>query len=103
MYSLANTLGHAIGPFTMAIMSHLKYPGLEIGSTGLHLNLYSAPTYLLILTIIVSVILLIFWFDGKMRLLKSPSPINSEIVEENKAKGMLFIEMYKICLFFQLQ
>lgn len=65
----------------------MKYPGIELGY-GLHLNLYSAPIYLLIITIFVSVILLTFWFDGKMRLLKS-KPVEEKEFENKKKPKMI--------------
>lgn len=90
MLTLAMTIGHAAGPGVMALMAKLKYPGYELASTGLHLNLYSAPIYFLILTIIVSVVLLVGWFDGKMRLLKN-KPLEKEdlSVSEKKVKPVI--------------
>lgn len=70
-------------------MTKLKHPGYAIGSFGLHLNLYSGPVYLLIFTVIVSLVLLVLCFDGKMRLTKTIHPIENEVGEGKKPKSNL--------------
>lgn len=55
----------------MSLLSLIKYPGYELFG-GLHFNVYSAPIYIFIATLLVSIVLLLTCFDGKMRLLKVP-------------------------------
>lgn len=74
----------------MALFTQFGFPGIAIGLTGLHLNLYSAPVYLMILAIFISMFLILLFFDGKMRLLKTavhPIEHPDEIVEEKKTKS----------------
>ncbi|KAI6189704.1 hypothetical protein M3Y97_00037600 [Aphelenchoides bicaudatus] len=86
MISLAVMVGHATAPFVTGLMTRLKYPGYELGSTGLNLHLYSAPVYLLIITAVVSIVLLLICFDGKMRLMKTAKPIENGL-EDKKIKA----------------
>ncbi|CAD5232749.1 unnamed protein product [Bursaphelenchus xylophilus] len=66
LMTLSITVGMAVGPAIMVLMSLLKYPGYEM-PFGVHMNLYTAPMYLLLVTTIISVILLVCCFDGTMR------------------------------------
>ena len=81
-------LGVALGPIVMGLLTLLKYPGYELIG-GLHFNVYSAPVYIFILTLIVSIGLLIALFDGKMRLLKVPD--ESEETQTGKTKKSMQI------------
>jgi hypothetical protein len=42
--------------------------------------------YLIIATIIISIILLLIYFDGKMRILKAVQPTEEEIADGMKSK-----------------
>ncbi|CAD5223297.1 unnamed protein product [Bursaphelenchus okinawaensis] len=84
--TLSITIGMAVGPAIMVFVSLMSYPGILM-PFGVHLNLYTAPMYLVLLTTIISVILLICCFDGTMRV-----PIRNKdsiIVPKTKGKGFL--------------
>lgn len=58
----------------MAFVS-LKYPGISL-LFGIHLNLFTAPIFLIIFILIIGTYLIIFHFDGEMN---KKSPLNSKI------------------------
>lgn len=64
--SITLTLGMVVGPALMVLLSQLGYPGYSLFG-GLHLNSYTAPMYLILATTIVALVLLIFMFDGTMK------------------------------------
>lgn len=66
------------------IFTLFGYPGWHI-IFGIHWNLYTAPNFLAFCMSIVGIILIIFWFDGKMHIKKhdSAEPTLTEISLED--------------------
>jgi hypothetical protein len=64
---LAPSLGVLIGPLSQLIFTNLGYPGIPL-FFNIHINLYTAPILMVILISIVGIILLIFLFDGRMKI-----------------------------------
>lgn len=58
LFSLSITFGSAGGPLIASIFTLLPYPGIEY-IPGLHLNLYTAPIFLMIICSIIALCCLI--------------------------------------------
>jgi hypothetical protein len=64
--------------------------------------MYTAPIYLLVATAVISIIMLLCCFDGKMKLMKTkaPPPIENEVGESQKPKGNAYNQCLNL-LYFQ--
>ncbi|CAD5232750.1 unnamed protein product [Bursaphelenchus xylophilus] len=82
--SLAISIGLGLGPAVIVPMTLLPYPGFEM-PFGVHLNLYTAPMYFVLLTVIISIVLLVVWFDGRMHVKDYPKKI-PDIKSEGRFK-----------------
>uniref|UniRef100_A0A914DV42 Major facilitator superfamily (MFS) profile domain-containing protein n=1 Tax=Acrobeloides nanus TaxID=290746 RepID=A0A914DV42_9BILA len=76
---MANALGFVSGAVIQMIFAAIKYPGLKL-LFGTHLNLYTAPIYFTIFISIIGIVLLVLYFDGRMRIL-DPTVVKEDIVE----------------------
>lgn len=59
------------------IFAAIKYPGLKL-LFGTHLNLYTAPIYFTIFISITGIVMLVLYFDGRMRIL-DPTVVEEDI------------------------
>ncbi|KAE9549354.1 hypothetical protein FO519_007429 [Halicephalobus sp. NKZ332] len=75
---LASAVGFMIGPVFQIIFTRFGYPGWSL-FFGLHWNLYTAPIFLSFITSIVGIILLIFFFNGKMHVKEKNEEESSSI------------------------
>uniref|UniRef100_A0A7E4W8M5 MFS domain-containing protein n=1 Tax=Panagrellus redivivus TaxID=6233 RepID=A0A7E4W8M5_PANRE len=79
----AGSLGFLLGPLIQVLFTFLGYPGISL-PFGFHLNLYTAPIYLALVTSGVGILFLSLWFNGKMRIKQkkialSPAAENYEL------------------------
>ncbi|KAI1720641.1 major facilitator superfamily domain-containing protein 8 [Ditylenchus destructor] len=65
--SLAPAIGLLIGPMIQLCFTALKYPGVSF-IFGTHINLFTAPILLTIIISSIGICLLLFCFDGRMRI-----------------------------------
>ncbi|KAH7721578.1 Protein Y53G8AR.7 a [Aphelenchoides avenae] len=65
--SLAPAIGLLVGPASQLGFTYLGYPGVNF-LFGTHINLYTAPILFTIIISVVGIVLLLFWFDGRMRM-----------------------------------
>ncbi|KAI1712372.1 major facilitator superfamily domain-containing protein [Ditylenchus destructor] len=65
--SLAPGIGLMAGPLIQLCFSKMSYPGVPL-LFGAHINIFTAPSYLIITICIIGVILLLCCFDGRMRI-----------------------------------
>uniref|UniRef100_A0A914P5S0 Uncharacterized protein n=1 Tax=Panagrolaimus davidi TaxID=227884 RepID=A0A914P5S0_9BILA len=82
-YGLSNlsySLGTILGPLIQLIFSLIHYPGIKL-LFGMHLNLYTASVYLALITSIIGLFALIFFFYGNLNVLsKEDDPKNVQEV-----------------------
>ncbi|KAI1705080.1 YEATS family domain-containing protein [Ditylenchus destructor] len=65
--SLAPGVGLMAGPLIQLCFSRMSYPGVPL-LFGAHINIFTAPSYLIITICIIGAILLLNCFDGRMRI-----------------------------------
>uniref|UniRef100_A0A7E5A199 MFS domain-containing protein n=1 Tax=Panagrellus redivivus TaxID=6233 RepID=A0A7E5A199_PANRE len=91
----ASSLGLILGPLLQMLFTLLGYPGASL-FLGFNLNLYTAPFYLAILLSIVAVILLIFFFNGTMRITQKkiaiPTTENTAELDDIKRISVVITE-----------
>uniref|UniRef100_A0A7E4VED7 MFS domain-containing protein n=1 Tax=Panagrellus redivivus TaxID=6233 RepID=A0A7E4VED7_PANRE len=80
MTMFASSIGFLLGPLIQLLFTLIKYPGVSL-FLGFHLNLYTAPVYLAMITTGIGLALLIFLFNGKLRT-KKPKPKSNENTTE---------------------
>uniref|UniRef100_A0AC34QDQ6 Uncharacterized protein n=1 Tax=Panagrolaimus sp. JU765 TaxID=591449 RepID=A0AC34QDQ6_9BILA len=78
--SFAGSIAFVIGPLLQLIFTSFGYPGIHL-FFGIHWNLYTAPNFLAFCMSIVGIILIIFWFDGRMHVKKRTSGESTPTVE----------------------
>uniref|UniRef100_A0A915D658 Uncharacterized protein n=1 Tax=Ditylenchus dipsaci TaxID=166011 RepID=A0A915D658_9BILA len=74
--SLAPAIGLLFGPLIQLFFTMLKYPGVPF-IFGTHINLFTAPILLTIIISTLALVLLVFCFDGRMRI--QPFPKESKM------------------------
>ncbi|KAI6177485.1 hypothetical protein M3Y97_00912800 [Aphelenchoides bicaudatus] len=87
--NLAPTLAIFVGPLLQLLFGLLGYPGASL-LFGLHLNLYTAPLYTIVLICIIGLVLLICSFDGRMRLykqVKAKQPVSDTQLDANSTSS----------------
>uniref|UniRef100_A0A7E4VDF0 MFS domain-containing protein n=1 Tax=Panagrellus redivivus TaxID=6233 RepID=A0A7E4VDF0_PANRE len=71
---LATAAGFVVGPLLQVIFAQIGFPGWPL-FLGTHFNVYTAPVVLSAVTSIVGLILLVFYFDGRMRIRDTPKAL----------------------------
>uniref|UniRef100_A0AC34PWJ2 Uncharacterized protein n=1 Tax=Panagrolaimus sp. JU765 TaxID=591449 RepID=A0AC34PWJ2_9BILA len=81
--SFAGSIAFVIGPLLQMFFTLFGYPGIHL-MYGIHWNLYTAPNFLAFCMSIVGIILIIFWFDGRMHVKKRTSGESTPTVVETE-------------------
>uniref|UniRef100_A0A914YVB2 Major facilitator superfamily (MFS) profile domain-containing protein n=1 Tax=Panagrolaimus superbus TaxID=310955 RepID=A0A914YVB2_9BILA len=75
---LSNSLGTILGPLVQLLFALIPYPGLKL-LFGMHFNLFTAAVYLALITSIVGILALIFFFNGKLHVLSKEERVKQQL------------------------
>uniref|UniRef100_A0AC34GSP6 Major facilitator superfamily (MFS) profile domain-containing protein n=1 Tax=Panagrolaimus sp. ES5 TaxID=591445 RepID=A0AC34GSP6_9BILA len=75
---LSNSLGTILGPLVQMLFALIPYPGIKL-LFGMHFNLFTAAVYLALITSIIGILALIFFFNGKLNVLSKEERVKQQL------------------------